>query len=303
MSRSGQTSRERNHGRVDAFLTDHTDFLSHADTTSPLNTECAVCLEDITEHVCVKIVGIEGCTHMIGLECLQVLLNHHPYDQKLCPMCRTEWLPAVRATQRPVASITDLWVRAEELRPMRPVYTNFTTDRRRRANVEVQIPRTPRAPRTSGARHSTQAPRYIADTWPLAVGTSQTPLTPQATSDPAVYFPRSPALTSTPPLSSPRTPTAPGAPAAELSCTPRTPRTHVTHPGSRRTSSHAISHFLYRPEYGSSFDGNYRSPHGYNCDYCYDINDHYHNVPEHDHWDRSLTPGEIENLMHYRPLR
>ncbi|KAH4072427.1 hypothetical protein HBI82_069950 [Parastagonospora nodorum] len=78
--------------RVDTFLANHTDFLAHADTTTPANTECPICLEDISEHICVKIVGILGCVHMIGLECLQVLLNNHPDDKKLCPLCRTEWL-------------------------------------------------------------------------------------------------------------------------------------------------------------------------------------------------------------------
>lgn len=78
--------------RVDTFLANHTDFLAHADTTIPANTECPICLEDVSEHICVKIVGIPGCVHMIGLECLQVLLNNHPNDKKLCPLCRTEWL-------------------------------------------------------------------------------------------------------------------------------------------------------------------------------------------------------------------
>lgn len=78
--------------RVDAFLANHTDFLAHADTTTPANTECPICLEDISEHICVKIVDIPGCVHMIGLECLQVLLDNHPNDKKLCPLCRTDWL-------------------------------------------------------------------------------------------------------------------------------------------------------------------------------------------------------------------
>jgi hypothetical protein len=71
----------------------HTDFLSHSDTTDPPNTECPVCVEGIEEHICVKIVNIEGCTHLIGLECLKALFEHMPDAEKKCPLCRTQWIP------------------------------------------------------------------------------------------------------------------------------------------------------------------------------------------------------------------
>jgi hypothetical protein len=71
----------------------HTDFLSHLDTTDPPNTECPVCVEGIEEHICVKIVNIEGCTHLIGLECLKALFEHMPDAERKCPLCRTQWVP------------------------------------------------------------------------------------------------------------------------------------------------------------------------------------------------------------------
>jgi hypothetical protein len=79
--------------RLDTFMLAHTDFLSHSDTTDPPNTECPVCVEGIEEHICVKIVNIDGCTHLIGLECLKALFEHMPDAEKKCPLCRTQWIP------------------------------------------------------------------------------------------------------------------------------------------------------------------------------------------------------------------
>ncbi|KAF1848049.1 uncharacterized protein K460DRAFT_353082 [Cucurbitaria berberidis CBS 394.84] len=79
--------------RATTFMEQHTDFLSHGDTTDPPNTECPICLEGIEEHICVRITGIEGCHHMFGLECLQELLKHQPHKKKECPLCRNEWMP------------------------------------------------------------------------------------------------------------------------------------------------------------------------------------------------------------------
>jgi hypothetical protein len=74
------------------FLAEHTDFLSHNDTSDPPNSECPICLEGIEDHICVKITGIEGCNHLIGLSCLQELLKHNPDAEKTCPLCRKTWI-------------------------------------------------------------------------------------------------------------------------------------------------------------------------------------------------------------------
>lgn len=84
---------ETSQDRAARFLAEHTDFLSHGDTSDPPNTECPICLDGIEEHICVKITGIQGCGHLIGLNCLQELLKHNPDDKKECPMCRAEWIP------------------------------------------------------------------------------------------------------------------------------------------------------------------------------------------------------------------
>lgn len=78
--------------RVVSFIEQHTDFLQHSDTTNPANTECPICFEDIENHVCVKIVGVPGCNHMIGLECLEAMLKQDPNGKKSCPLCRKEWI-------------------------------------------------------------------------------------------------------------------------------------------------------------------------------------------------------------------
>jgi hypothetical protein len=79
--------------RAQQFIATHTDFLSHADASDPPNTECPVCLDGIEDHICVKIISIRGCTHLIGLDCLEKMLDHQPDDKKECPMCRTVWMP------------------------------------------------------------------------------------------------------------------------------------------------------------------------------------------------------------------
>ncbi|OAL00060.1 hypothetical protein IQ06DRAFT_154435 [Phaeosphaeriaceae sp. SRC1lsM3a] len=81
--------------RANYFIASHTDFLSRDDANPPLKTECPVCLGGIEEHVCVKIICIPGCSHLIGLQCLETLLNDNPNCRKTCPFCRTEWLPAL----------------------------------------------------------------------------------------------------------------------------------------------------------------------------------------------------------------
>jgi hypothetical protein len=95
MSHSTSHNHSSGSQRVEEFIDSHTDFLSHADTSDPPNTECPICLEGIEEHICIKITNLRGCEHMIGLQCLQEMLEHRPDDKKECPMCRTTWLPEV----------------------------------------------------------------------------------------------------------------------------------------------------------------------------------------------------------------
>lgn len=77
--------------RVTNFIEQHTEFLSHDDPSPLTNTECPICFEGIEEHICMRIIGIEGCTHLIGLECLEALLKSNTINEKECPLCRTAW--------------------------------------------------------------------------------------------------------------------------------------------------------------------------------------------------------------------
>lgn len=79
--------------RAAQFMEQHTDFLNHEDSTDPPNTDCPICLESIEEQVCVQIKQINGCSHVIGLSCLQEFLECDPDRKKECPLCRTEWIP------------------------------------------------------------------------------------------------------------------------------------------------------------------------------------------------------------------
>ena len=78
--------------RAAKFMAEHTDFLSHADTSEPPNTECPICLEGIEDHICVKITNIPGCQHLIGMKCLEELLKRNPDEKKECPLCRAQWI-------------------------------------------------------------------------------------------------------------------------------------------------------------------------------------------------------------------
>jgi hypothetical protein len=40
---------------------------------------------------CVKIINIDGCEHMISLECLKALFEHMPDAEKKCPLCWIQW--------------------------------------------------------------------------------------------------------------------------------------------------------------------------------------------------------------------
>lgn len=98
-----QTANASGASRADQFMAKHTDLLSHDDPNPPLNTECPVCLEGIEEHVCLKIVHVPGCNHLIGLECLKEFVNDHAHRKKLCPICRNVWLPDEQQNNTPGA--------------------------------------------------------------------------------------------------------------------------------------------------------------------------------------------------------
>jgi hypothetical protein len=79
--------------RTGKFMSEHTEFLGHADTNEPPNSKCPICLEGITEHLCLKIVNVPGCRHLIGMKCLEEMLKRSPDNKKECPLCRAEWIP------------------------------------------------------------------------------------------------------------------------------------------------------------------------------------------------------------------
>jgi hypothetical protein len=272
MSRSSRNSSGPNRTRADAFLEEHKDFLSYADTTLPPNTEFPICLEDITEHICVKIVDIDECTHMIGLECLHIMLENYPNEQKLCPLCRTEWLPAARRIGHMARNADD------------------------QAEVLVRIPvDVPVGSRAAAQNHGTfQASRPAGP--PLA--RTPNPARPARTSSPDLLnyvtrFP-APARSASPYLQSSlayyaasygrRIPATAGAPwTSDILRNPRTQRIlptprHGPAQGTLRgLRSHGFGHFPHLPEYGDHFDDYYyRSRWGYDCLYCIDRGDHYH---------------------------
>jgi hypothetical protein len=59
--------------------------------------ECAICLEPYGNEPAVLISGVPGCTHILGLSCLNAILNANPTLDKKCPICRTVWIPAPRS--------------------------------------------------------------------------------------------------------------------------------------------------------------------------------------------------------------
>ncbi|KAF1937670.1 hypothetical protein EJ02DRAFT_426384 [Clathrospora elynae] len=84
--------------RAALTATDSAATFIHAHTTPdsnvPLLEECAICLENYSIEVCVRIVGITGCTHRVGLACLEAMLRTHPQEEKKCPLCRAVWISA-----------------------------------------------------------------------------------------------------------------------------------------------------------------------------------------------------------------
>ena len=79
------------------FINTKTDYLSP--TGTPTLDECVVCLEPYTSEAAVRISGVPGCTHVIGVKCLTALLTTNPTQAKKCPICRTVWIPAPSQTR------------------------------------------------------------------------------------------------------------------------------------------------------------------------------------------------------------
>ncbi|KAF1830529.1 hypothetical protein BDW02DRAFT_98656 [Decorospora gaudefroyi] len=78
---------------LESFIRHHTHPISSS-SSAPPNTDCPICLEPASAtHPCVQITGIEGCTHLIGTECLRQLLLSRPEGRKQCPLCRAQWVP------------------------------------------------------------------------------------------------------------------------------------------------------------------------------------------------------------------
>ena len=73
-----------------AFINTHTVV----DPDVPLLDECPICLDNFSTEPCLRIIGIEGCTHHVGRACLQDMLRNHPNEEKRCPLCRTVWIAA-----------------------------------------------------------------------------------------------------------------------------------------------------------------------------------------------------------------
>jgi len=74
------------------FINTKIDVLSP--TSTPIMDECAICLEPYTNEAAARITGVPGCTHVIGVKCLEKLLTASPTQEKKCPICRTVWIAA-----------------------------------------------------------------------------------------------------------------------------------------------------------------------------------------------------------------
>ncbi|KAF1837710.1 hypothetical protein BDW02DRAFT_576987 [Decorospora gaudefroyi] len=71
------------------FINDHTTV----DNNIPFTDECPICLDNYRTEQCLRITGIAGCTHHVGLKCLREMLNSHTNEEKKCPLCRAIWIP------------------------------------------------------------------------------------------------------------------------------------------------------------------------------------------------------------------
>lgn len=76
------------------FMQRHTQPVSPDTADGAPNAECPICLDPPSaRHHCVKIVGVRGCSHLIGRECLREFLMQRAEEKKECPLCRAKWVP------------------------------------------------------------------------------------------------------------------------------------------------------------------------------------------------------------------
>lgn len=93
---SNPTARVARAQAADAFVANHTA----PDDSVPLLEECPICLDNYRHETCVRITGIAGCNHRIGLTCLTELLRSHAELEKKCPLCRAVWIAGPIAVPR-----------------------------------------------------------------------------------------------------------------------------------------------------------------------------------------------------------
>ncbi|XPS72789.1 hypothetical protein M3J07_004936 [Ascochyta lentis] len=76
---------------------------------SPLD-ECPICLEAYTSTTeqSIRIRGIAGCSHVLGLNCLKRILGSNAQQGMKCPLCRTQWLAPTSRESRMSAMIRAL---------------------------------------------------------------------------------------------------------------------------------------------------------------------------------------------------
>ncbi len=80
------------------FIEQHTYSDPRLDTAE----ECPIYLEiyRFPQEIRARIVGIPGCSHTFGYDCLKKFLSIDPATPKNCPMCRAHWLPGFTSPTR-----------------------------------------------------------------------------------------------------------------------------------------------------------------------------------------------------------
>lgn len=80
------------------FLDEHT----YTNAWHDASEECPICHEPYLSKLeqRMQIIGITGCTHSFGLDCLYQYLSIDPQNAKKCPLCRTDWLPSIDSNPR-----------------------------------------------------------------------------------------------------------------------------------------------------------------------------------------------------------
>lgn len=95
--------------RCDAFIKDQTEEVRPEEL--PAQEECPICLNTYEEETPVRI-KMDGCSHIIGRNCLSAILTNSPRLEKKCPLCRTKWMDAPASTVRDIAAVREMMARA-----------------------------------------------------------------------------------------------------------------------------------------------------------------------------------------------